>query len=61
MVSIKSTNTKKKEMTANEMVTNKLQDQSLNNIKQLPTENKKIFIVGDSMIILERVFQGTIL
>ena len=27
MASIKSTNTKKKEMTANEMVTNKLQDQ----------------------------------
>ena len=52
MASIKLTNTKKKEMTPNEMVTNKLQDlATVNNIKQLTTEKKKkIFIVGDSMI-----------
>ena len=52
MASIKLTNTKKKEMTPNEMVTNKLQDlATVNNIKQLATEKKKkIFIVGDSMI-----------
>ena len=52
MASIKLTNTKKKEMTPNEMVTKKLQDlATVNNIKQLVTEKKKkIFIVGDSMI-----------
>ena len=43
-------------MTANELVTNKLQDQikyqaTVNHIRQLATEKKKkIFIVGDSMI-----------
>ena len=51
-------------MTTNKMVTNKLQDQikhqkkqqkktnlaTVNSIRQLPTEKKKIFILGDSMI-----------
>ena len=61
MVSINSTNAKRKEMTANEMVTSKLQDPiknqknnnlaTINNIKQSPTKKKKkIFTVGHSMI-----------
>ena len=59
MVCIKSRNTKKQEMTANEVLTNKLQEQikcqekivALQKNRQLPTKKKKkIFIVGDSII-----------
>ena len=59
MVCTKSRNTKKQEMTANEMLTNKLQEQikyqekivALQKNRQLPTKKKKkIFIVGDSII-----------
>ena len=62
MTGIKQRNTKKVEMTVNEMVTNKLQKQTKyleknnnlateNNIRQLPTKKKKKkIIVGDSMI-----------